>query len=84
MARFCQSCGMPLDKDVNGGGTHADGTKSDKYCSLCYENGAFTNPEIQTPRQMQDFCVDQLKKQGMPGVMAWLFTRSIPKLERWQ
>lgn len=84
MARFCQSCGMPLDKDVNGGGTHADGTKSDKYCSLCYENGAFTNPEIKTARQMQDFCVDQLKKQGMPGVMAWLFTRSIPKLERWQ
>jgi len=82
-SRFCQSCSMPLAKDKNGGGTNADGSKSDKYCSLCYQNGAFTQPNF-TAKQMQDFCIEQLGKQGMPKVMAWLFTRSIPKLERWR
>lgn len=84
MANLCQSCSMPLDRDKNGGGTNADGTKSELYCSLCYENGAFLNPEITTASQMQEFCVAQLQKQGMPKFMAWIFTRSIPKLKRWQ
>jgi len=41
------------------------------------------NPEF-TAKQMQDFCIVQMKKQGMPGFVAWTFTRSIPKLGRWQ
>lgn len=28
----CQSCGMPLKKDEKGGGTNADGSKSEMYC----------------------------------------------------
>ena len=83
MAKLCQSCSMPLSKDVKGGGTNADGSLSDKYCSLCYQDGQFTMPDL-TAGEMQDFCVEQLTKQGVPKVMAWLFTRSIPKLERWQ
>lgn len=83
MAELCQSCSMPMNKDKYGGGTNADGSKSERYCSLCYLEGAFTQPDVNA-QQMQDFCVEQLKKQGMPGVMAWLLTRSIPKLERWQ
>ena len=83
MAQMCQSCGMPLSKDKNGGGTNADGSKSDKYCSLCYANGEFYNKDMSVT-EFQAFCVDKLKQQGMPGVMAWLFTRGIPKLERWQ
>ena len=34
----CQSCGMPLKSDPGGGGTNADGTHSDEYCSYCYVN----------------------------------------------
>ncbi|WP_307428899.1 zinc ribbon domain-containing protein [Bacillus sp. V2I10] len=34
----CQSCGMPLYRDEHGGGTEANGTKSSKYCSHCYQN----------------------------------------------
>lgn len=83
MAKLCQSCSMPMKKDPNGGGTNADGSKSTTYCSLCYRDGTFTQPSF-TAKQMQDFCVEQLKKKGMPTVVAWLFTRSIPKLERWQ
>ena len=83
MAQICQSCGMPLAKDAQGGGSEADGSKSTKYCSLCYQNGEFTQPDF-TVREMQDFCVEKLQEHGMPRFMGWLFTRSIPKLERWR
>ena len=35
----CQSCGMPLKKDPQGGGTEANGAKCTMYCSKCYEQG---------------------------------------------
>jgi hypothetical protein len=39
--RFCQSCGYPLKKDKQGGGSEKDGTKSVKYCSMCSLEGKF-------------------------------------------
>jgi hypothetical protein len=52
---------------------------------MCYANGAFlTPPEIDTAQKMQKFCIDQMKKSGYNGVIAWLATRSIPRLERWR
>jgi len=83
MVKVCQSCSMPLNKDPAGGGTNADGSKSNRYCSLCYAAGTFLHPEFDA-KQMQDFCVEQLRKKGMPRLMAWLFTRGIPNLERWR
>ncbi len=82
MAKMCQSCGMPLNKDIKGGGSEADGSLSTIYCSFCYGDGAFLQQGI-TATQMQDFCVGALRKKGMPKIMAWLFTRGIPKLDRW-
>ena len=82
--RFCQSCGYPLKKDKQGGGTEKDGSKSLKYCSMCYANGTFlTPPEIYTAEKMQKYCIQEMKKSGMNGILAWLGTRPIPKLERW-
>lgn len=83
--KFCQSCGFPLAKDQQGGGTEKDGTRNRKYCSMCYANGQFLTPaEIDTAKKMQDFCIREMKKSGYNGLMAWLATRSIPRLERWQ
>lgn len=82
--KFCQSCGMPLKKDPQGGGTEKDGSKSIKYCSFCYENGEFKSPEIDSPEKMQKFCINIMQKQGMPKFIAWIFTRGIPRLERWK
>ncbi|USN53109.1 MAG: zinc ribbon domain-containing protein [Candidatus Nomurabacteria bacterium] len=79
----CQSCSMPLKSDKNGGGTNADGSKSTMYCSLCYQNGQFVNPDW-TAQQMQDFVKGKMKEMGFPGFMAGFFTRGIPKLERWK
>lgn len=83
MNKFCQSCGMPLNKDPQRGGTNSDGSKSPDYCSYCYVNGAFTTPDM-TPKQMQSLCIDKLKERGMPKPFAWLLTRNIPTLKRWK
>ena len=83
MSKFCQSCGMPMKKDPEGGGTNSDGSKNVTYCSYCYQNGEFTQPDF-TAKQMQDFCIVKMKEMGMPKLVGWLFTRSIPKLERWR
>jgi hypothetical protein len=83
--KFCQSCGFPLKNDKKGGGTEKDGAKSKKFCSMCYENGAFlTPPEIDTVAKMQKFCIQEMQKSGFNVFFAWLATRSIPKLERWK
>jgi Putative zinc ribbon domain len=78
----CQSCGMPLSKDERGGGTNADGSKSAMYCSHCFVGGRFTLPEL-TAGEMQERVKDKLKEAGFPGFLAGLFTRGIPKLQRW-
>ncbi|MBL8598402.1 MAG: zinc ribbon domain-containing protein [Devosia sp.] len=83
MPDICQSCSMPMGKDPGHGGTEANGTHSAKYCSLCYRDGRFTQPAF-TVAEMQSFCIDRLAEQGMPRVMGWIFTRSLPRLERWR
>jgi hypothetical protein len=83
--KICQSCGFPLKKDKKGGGTEKDGSISEKYYSMCYENGVFLTPlEIDTPEKMQKFCIQEMKKDGINSFFAWLATRPILKLERWK
>ena len=79
----CQSCGMPLKKSPNGGGTNADGSISKMYCAYCYENGSFLQPDWNA-RQMQEFSKKKMMEMGFPGFLAGLFVRNIPKLERWR
>lgn len=79
----CQSCGMPLKKDEKTAGTEADGTKSNMYCSHCYENGEFTMPDI-TVIGMQERVMDKMVEMKFPKFLAKIFTRNIPKLERWK
>ena len=74
---------MPLKKDLMGGGTNADGTKSQMYCSYCYENGLFKQPDW-TAGQMQEFAKGKLKEMGFPGFLAGFFTMGIPHLARWK
>ena len=83
MTKFCQSCGMPMKKDPQSGETNSDGSKSTEYCSYCYTNGEFSSPEIDTSQKMQKFCIGKMKEMGMPWILAWLFSRNIPKLRRW-
>jgi hypothetical protein len=78
----CQSCGMPLARDEKQGGTEKNGAKSIKFCSHCYENGAYTMPNL-TVEQMKDRVKQKLVEFGFPKFLTGLFTRNIHKLERW-
>lgn len=83
MSKSCQSCGMPMRRDPEGGGTAADGSRSAEFCSLCYRDGLFTQPEMEV-RQMQAFCIDKLHEHHVPRPLGWLMTRNLPRLERWR
>ncbi len=80
---FCQSCGMPLKQDPKGGGTNAHGTRSHKYCSYCYREGKFLNPDM-TLDQMKDLVVTTLHKKGMPTFAARLVAGNLHRMERWR
>lgn len=83
MKKDCQSCGMPLSKDSQGGGSEADGSKSSLYCSHCYKSGSFIEPLI-TCEQMVEKVKVILKQMGIPSLLGWFFTRKIPRLLRWK
>lgn len=81
--KHCQSCGMPLKKSPNGGGTNADHSISKMYCAYCYENGQFTRPDS-TVGQMQELVKGKMKEMGFPmSLFANMFVKKIPKLKRW-
>lgn len=81
---FCQSCAMPMEKPELFG-TNADGSKSADYCSYCFLNGKFTQPDI-TMQQMIDQCVKHMAEQKiMPEKQAReLMTKYLPALKRWK
>lgn len=65
----CQSCGMPLAHDEQGGGTNADSSKNLEYCSHYYQNGAFTEPNL-TAAQMTAKVKGKMKEMHLPGFAA--------------
>ena len=81
--RFCQSCGMPMEKDPELGGTNKDGSKNSTYCSLCYVNGEFVD-NFTSAGQMVSFVKNELKNQGFSFVKRWFFTMHIKQLSRWK
>ena len=74
---------MPLSRDDRGGGTNVDGSKSEMYCSHCYQRGRFVMPNI-TVQQMQERVHVKLAEAGTPRLLAALLTRRIPRLKRWR
>src|SRR5262245_2209079 len=80
---FCQSCGMPLSRDPLGGGTNADGSRSPEYCSHCFLDGKFTEPDL-TMSQMVAKVEAKLQSMHFPGFIARRLAGGIPSLRRWQ
>lgn len=83
--RQCQSCGMPLKTKKAGDcrGAESDGSKSEKWCSLCYENGAFISPSC-TLDEMKAIVDKALIENGSGKLFRWLAVKQLPKLERWR
>ena len=44
--KFCQSCGMPLQKNEELGTNH-DGSKNEEYCCYCYKDFHYTKEEAE-------------------------------------
>jgi len=80
---YCQSCGMPLSKDPMGGGTEADGTRSTEFCSWCYREGAFVEPNL-TLQEMVLKVEGKLREMHLPGFLVRRFSKTVPSLRRWQ
>lgn len=81
----CQSCGMPLQTAKAGDcrGTEADGSRSEKWCSLCYAGGRFLHPDC-TLEEMVSIVDTALKREKASFVMRWAAKRQVPSLERWR
>ncbi|MCC6817114.1 MAG: zinc ribbon domain-containing protein [Saprospiraceae bacterium] len=54
-----------------------------EFCAFCFEKGEFTNPEM-TVTEMQEFVKSKMKEMGFPSFHCGLFTKGIPKLNRWK
>ncbi len=88
MQKVCQSCGMPL-KQGQGDfrGTEADGTRSEKYCTRCYLQGKYVDPNL-TKEQLISITMAELDKSDMNKFKKWMLKKVYPKqlnaLERWR
>lgn len=85
MTKQCQSCGMPLQTKKAGDcrGSEADGTKSEKWCKLCYESGKFITPDCSLD-EMKTIVDNALKEQDSGRLMRWMAQKQLPRLERWR
>lgn len=81
---FCQSCGMPLQKESDFG-TNADGSPNHEYCHYCFQNGVFTQPDITKDEMIEKVAGMLVAMNIMPEDQAKaLATTFIPALKRWQ
>ncbi|MGE7091557.1 effector binding domain-containing protein [Lysinibacillus sp. NPDC048646] len=83
MQSYCQSCGMPLVDEALLG-TEKGGQVSQDYCTYCYGEGAFKQPDL-TVQEMIEIGVPHLKEEGMPEDEArQMLTSFLPSLKRWR
>ena len=81
---ICQSCTMSL-KTLDDKGTEADGTRSDDYCSSCYEAGDFVEPEITMKEMIEQSISSTAKDLDISIEEARKYLKSLfPTLKRWR
>ena len=82
---ICQSCGMPMENDPNKGGTNADKSLSEKYCSFCFQNGKFVDEGITLKEKIEKNIKIAVERLRIPENKAREMAEGIlPKLERWK
>ena len=82
--RMCQSCAMSMATPEEFG-THADGSPHDEYCTYCFQDGAFTDPDL-TLDHMVDFTAEMMADaDGISESESKLAARgSLTPLNRWR
>jgi hypothetical protein len=82
---ICQSCGMPMNKDPQGGGTNMDHSKSKKYCSFCLIDGRFVDEGITLKEKIEKNIRIAVSLMNTPEEKAREMAETIlPQLERWK
>lgn len=76
---------MPLSKEFGNFGTNADGSSVSEYCSFCFADGDFTNPNQTMEEMIQSSIENMTQDLQMPLEQAKNLANSfIPSLKRWQ
>lgn len=78
--KICQSCSMPLDKELTG--TEKDGSKNTTYCKYCYQDGAFVNPDMKIG-DMKELVIAKMKEYKIPAEIIGNAVETLPHLKRW-
>ena len=79
----CQSCGMPLITPDQFG-TSASGSRVTDYCSYCYRDGHFTDPNMTKTQMIARVASLLVSKRAIPEYAAEsLANRIVPTLKRW-
>ena len=76
---------MPLVSKRQGDmrGSEINSIKSEEYCKLCYQNGAFVGPDCKL-EEMIEIVENAMQAQGVNSFMRWMARKQIPRLERWK
>jgi hypothetical protein len=78
----CQSCGMLMGNGIFG--TLANGKETQEYCSFCFQNGKYTNPEATLHGMIENSVRIMTKKMAIPEDRAReIANATIPQLKRW-
>ncbi|WP_214021192.1 zinc ribbon domain-containing protein [Methanoculleus sp.] len=81
---LCGSCGMPLARDEDAG-TEADGSRSTAYCTYCYRDGRFTEPDLTREQAVEKYAPMMASNLGMPVEKATEMVRQyLSTLPRWR
>jgi hypothetical protein len=80
---YCQSCGFNMRRDPDFG-SEGDGALTDRWCSGCYRDGAFTD-EVDAVEAFINAAVERIatqRKQAI-GKTRLDLKKELPKLARW-
>ena len=84
MSSICQSCGMPLENEMDLG-TNIDNRRNRDYCYHCFRLGKFTNEKI-TLSEMINIAVTHLhlSRHMDKAIAQQHIENTLPKLKRWE
>jgi hypothetical protein len=80
---LCQSCGMPLHRDIDHG-KDRNGEFDPDYCRQCFHEGRFTEPHRSMAAFIERFDRRQAAMQHGPTTKRVEGHTLIPKLKRWR
>ncbi len=80
---FCQSCGIKLERDAKYITLTEDQKKTTEYCSACYIDGEFVEPNL-TLEQMKTKISKRAKELGYSKLAIYFYLKQINELGRWR